>query len=718
MGDIMATNTTSLSNTPQAGDDYYKFYEDQLTGNIVTLNVMSNDLGGNAKKLFSIEADSDTLNALLTTDVGKGWQYTAGGNQIQIVDGQIQLDISHALSAYGGNVNGLAAGDCIEDSFVYTIKLGNGTLSYATVTFKLIGQNDTPTDIALSANSVDENAAGAVIGALTTTDADTGETFTYTVDDVRFEVVNGELKLKAGQSLDSESEPTVTLQVTSTDSSSASITEQFVINVNDLDEVAPTITSGDTATAIDENSGAGQVVYTVTSDDTADISAGVTYSLKPVDDFAAFTIDENSGEVTLTGNPDEESQSSYSFTVLADDGVNTPTEQAVTLAINDVNEVNAITDTNAAANSVSETAVVGSVVGITANATDSEGDAITYSLTDSANGRFAINALTGVVTVASALDLEYASSHTITVQAADALGATQSMSFTISVTDVVADTNDTYIIDPIVDRVDINDTNGGQDRLVFQGSNTVFSILNFENMNDIVGQGQDDLQITWQTPPNGDTVNVVDHYHTGGSEETIEYLDFAGGASYAGYALGGVTYTISTDDSTPFTGTTANDLIAGKSSADTLNGLAGNDLLFGNGGNDILVGGAGNDLLVGGTGADTFKWNSGDQGTVTASAVDTIADFDPTMAVGTDKLDLQSVLTGEHNGTGVNPINLDSFLDFHFSGGNTTIDVKPSAGAVTQQIVLYGADITNNGAFTDSQIITNLLANGKLITDV
>ena len=32
------------------------------------------------------------------------------------------------------------------------------------------------------------------------------------------------------------------------------------INVTNVDEVAPTITSGDTATAIDENSGAGQVI--------------------------------------------------------------------------------------------------------------------------------------------------------------------------------------------------------------------------------------------------------------------------------------------------------------------------------------------------------------------------------------------------------------------------------------------------------------------------
>ena len=36
---------------------------------------------------------------------------------------------------------------------------------------------------------------------------------------------------------------------------------------------------GDTADAIDENSGAGQVIYTATADDSADVSDGVTFSL-------------------------------------------------------------------------------------------------------------------------------------------------------------------------------------------------------------------------------------------------------------------------------------------------------------------------------------------------------------------------------------------------------------------------------------------------------
>ena len=69
---------------------------------------------------------------------------------------------------------------------------------------------------------------------------------------------------------------------------------------------------------IDENSGAGQVVYTATATDTGDISGGVTFSLGGTD-AALFSINASTGAVTLTGNPDYEAKSSYSFTVMATD---------------------------------------------------------------------------------------------------------------------------------------------------------------------------------------------------------------------------------------------------------------------------------------------------------------------------------------------------------------------------------------------------------------
>ncbi|ATE60100.1 hypothetical protein CCZ27_09185 [Thauera sinica] len=99
-----------------------------------------------------------------------------------------------------------------------------------------------------------------------------------------------------------------------------------------VDGTAPVFTSGATATAIAENSGASQTIYTAAATDVN----GLTYSLKNVGDHAAFSIDAATGAVTLTANPDYETQSSYSFTVVATDAVGNATEQAVTLAINDI----------------------------------------------------------------------------------------------------------------------------------------------------------------------------------------------------------------------------------------------------------------------------------------------------------------------------------------------------------------------------------------------
>ena len=71
--------------------------------------------------------------------------------------------------------------------------------------------------MALSASKVSENAAGAVIGTLSVTDPDAGDSQSYQVSDSRFEVVNNQLKLKSGVSLDFEQGSSVSVTVTATD---------------------------------------------------------------------------------------------------------------------------------------------------------------------------------------------------------------------------------------------------------------------------------------------------------------------------------------------------------------------------------------------------------------------------------------------------------------------------------------------------------------------
>ena len=125
-------------------------------------------------------------------------------------------------------------------------------------------------------------------------------------------------------------------------------------------------------------------------------------------------------------------------------------DQAFTININDVDEFDVTTpvDVDATTNQVAENSAIGTAVGVTAFAADADAttNSVTYSLTDSAGGRFAIDPNTGVVTVASAINREAAASYDITVRATSADGSTADQVVTIFVGDV-----DEFDIGPVSD---------------------------------------------------------------------------------------------------------------------------------------------------------------------------------------------------------------------------------------------------------------------------
>jgi hypothetical protein len=108
----------------------------------------------------------------------------------------------------------------------------------------------------------------------------------------------------------------------------------------------------------------------------------------------------------------------------------------MSLNLTNVNE--APTDISISDNSVSEAAGNGTVVG-TVSATDQDsGESFTYSLTNDAGGRFAIDPNTGEITVADASHIDYSvhTSHTISVQVTDSAGNTYDEALTIGVNNV------------------------------------------------------------------------------------------------------------------------------------------------------------------------------------------------------------------------------------------------------------------------------------------
>ena len=82
-----------------------------------------------------------------------------------------------------------------------------------------------------------ENAVGQILGSLSATDADqaTGHVFTV-LDDDRFEVVTGKLKLKATLSVDFEVAPTIALTVRVVDAAGNIFDQVLVLNIRDVNE--------------------------------------------------------------------------------------------------------------------------------------------------------------------------------------------------------------------------------------------------------------------------------------------------------------------------------------------------------------------------------------------------------------------------------------------------------------------------------------------------
>ena len=201
--------------------------------------------------------------------------------------------------------------------------------------------------------------------------------FTFTLTDTsnNFEIdgSTGEITVATTNTLDYESNTSHNLEVKVTDAAGNSYEETMTISVNDAND-APVITSDATATAIDENSGAGQVVYTAVATDVD--SDTITYSLSGTD-ADKFTIDSSSGAVTLTNNPDFETQATYSFNVVAtDDNGTDPLNdtQLITLAINDLST-----------EAVDDAFTISAVVPVTIDPLSNDIDALITQIIDTAN---------------------------------------------------------------------------------------------------------------------------------------------------------------------------------------------------------------------------------------------------------------------------------------------------------------------------------------------
>ncbi len=300
--------------------------------------------------------------------------------------------------------------------------------------------------------AVDENSAnGTVVGNVSGSDPE-DVTGNYAIINgnsngaFAIDAATGQITVANSTMLDYETTTAFTLTVATVDSSGAYDTATVTININDVDEfdVTNPVDTDATADAVDENVANGTTVgITALASDADGTTNTITYSL--FDDAGGrFAIDSSTGVVTVADGTllDREAAASHDITARATSTDGSTADTLYTIALNDLDEfdVGTVTDSNVATNAVDENAANGTTVGVTALASDADAttNTITYSLDDSAGGRFAIDASTGVVTVADGtlLDREAATSHDITVRATSADGSFDTAVMTVNVNDV------------------------------------------------------------------------------------------------------------------------------------------------------------------------------------------------------------------------------------------------------------------------------------------
>ncbi len=288
--------------------------------------------------------------------------------------------------------------------------------------------NQAPTDITLGNTSVNENADGAIIGNLGVVDPDSGDSHTWSVDDTRFEIVAGQLKLKAGQTLDKESEPTVNLAITATDQAGTGLAynEAFVITVSDVNEIATDITLDNTN--VNENAG-GAIIGNL---GVVDPDSGDTHTWS-VDDTRFEIV---AGQLKLkTGQTlDKESEPTVNLAITATDqaGTGLAYNEAFVITVSDVNEIATdITLDNTNVNENADSAIIGNLGVVDPDS----GDSHTWSVDDT---RFEIVAGQLKLKTGQTLDKETEPTVNLTITATDQAGTglAYNEAFVITVSDV------------------------------------------------------------------------------------------------------------------------------------------------------------------------------------------------------------------------------------------------------------------------------------------
>lgn len=441
---VVVVNLSNVNDAPVVNDQSFNVAENSSNGTVVGTVVATDD---------EVPATQTLTYSITTGNTGGAFAINSSNGQITVAN-PINYE---SLSSYSLTVQ-------VQDN-------GAGNLTdTATVTITVLDMNEPPVANDASFN-VDENSGnGTVVGTVSASDPDAGQTLTYAITAGNtggaFAINSGNGQITVANTINFESLASYSLTVTVTDNGPGTLSDPATISitVNNVNE-APVVNAAGPFTLAENSANATSVGTPITFTD-PDAGQTHTYSITAGNTGGAFAID-NSGQITVANSAAVNYEATPSFTLtvtVTDAGLPNPPNQtgstSVVINLTDVNDAPVYSD---AARSIDENSANGTNVGLAVTATDEDlpAQTLTYSITGgNALGAFAINGSSGQITVADAADVNFEvnPSFVLTVQVQD--NGTGNLTDTATVTITVNDVNEAPVLDDATRNINENSANG------------------------------------------------------------------------------------------------------------------------------------------------------------------------------------------------------------------------------------------------------------------
>lgn len=399
-------------------------------------NTNENPIGLNLSSTTVSElAPIGTVVGVFTTDDLEGGSYTyslvsgAGSthNTSFVVDAD-SLKTAVALDA-----------ETLATMYVRAETVDSGGLDYATsFTITVSEQDEPPTDISLSNNSLFENnSISTLIGTLSSSDPE-GGSFTYSLvagagddDNASFSIIGN--NLVAAEVFDKETKDTYQVRIETEDDSGLTYAESFSISVDNVNEAPDSIILS--ANTVNENT----VIYTeigaLSATDPDDVTGFIF-------NFSAGAGDEDNDKFLISGGKlvtnasiDFESNDTLNVRLLVYDPSFLSHIEQLQIIVQDVNE--APTSIALSHSAVDENAATGTGIGLLSGA-DPEGDVLTFAFAagtgDTDNALFAIDG--DSLRTNAVFDFESQNTYQVRISVSDPQGESFENYFSISINDL------------------------------------------------------------------------------------------------------------------------------------------------------------------------------------------------------------------------------------------------------------------------------------------